>query len=208
MRSTLEAPPLAASEGAKVGSQPLAVGVLGSYGGSAGLPVLLPGSVPAPGSGTRFDARVKPIVNKECGSLLPMWRDAVRSLTVDTAAYDSVIGYVLGTLSISATVCENMELVAVLSSALLRKCGGDIAYLVSAVGSPSFTPHNDVARVQHWFGEVKGFPQISRLLQVFFPGARVVVAPGGDLQPKIAYGNHPSSESHTGTIRAKIFSMS
>ena len=57
---------LAASEGAKGGAQPLAVGEFGSNGGSAGRPALLPGSVPAPGSGTRYDARVKPGVNKEC----------------------------------------------------------------------------------------------------------------------------------------------
>ena len=35
-------------------------------------------------------------------------------------------------------------------------------------------------------------------------GAPVNVAPGGDLQAKIAYGNLPSFESHTGTICAKI----
>ena len=60
------------SEGAKVGAQPLAVGVFGSHGGSAGRPALLPGSVLALGPGTQYDARVKPGVNKECGSLLPM----------------------------------------------------------------------------------------------------------------------------------------
>ena len=64
-RPTLETPSLEASEGAKVGAQPLAVDVLGSYGGSPGRSVVLPGSVPAPGSGTRYDARVKPGVNKE-----------------------------------------------------------------------------------------------------------------------------------------------
>ena len=61
-----------------------------------------------------------------------------------------------------------------------------------------------MARVLHWFGEVKGFPQISRLLQVLSPGAPVDVAPGGDFQAEIAYGNHPSSESHTGAIRVKL----
>ena len=110
----------------------------------------------------------------------------------------------LGALSINATVCEYMELVAVLGSALLRKCGGDVIYLVSAVGSPFFIPHIDVARVRHWFGEVRGFPHISRLLQVLSPGGPVNVTPGGDLQEEIAYDNHPSSESHTGAIRAKI----
>ena len=58
--------------------------------------------------------------------------------------------------------------------------------------------------IRQWFGEVKCFPQISRLLQVFFPGAPVDVALGGDLQAEIACGNPPSPESHTGTIRAKI----
>ena len=109
-RDQLWSPPVAASVGVKVGAQPLAVGVFGSHGGSIGRPVLLTGLVPAPGSGTRYDASVKPGVNKECGSLLPMWHDAVRSLSVDAPAYDDV----LGALSINATVCVYMDLVAVL----------------------------------------------------------------------------------------------
>ena len=117
VRPTSEPPPLAAAERAKVEAQPLAVGVFGSHGGSAGRPALLPGSVPAPGSGTRYDASVKPRVNKERGSPIPMLRDVVRSLFIDAAAYDSV----LGALPINATACEYMELVAVLGSALLRK---------------------------------------------------------------------------------------
>ena len=161
----------------KAGVQPLAVGVFGSYGGSAGRPVLLPGSVPAPGSGTRYDVRVKPSGNKECGFPLPMWRDAVRSLFIDAAAY----GPVLGALSINnSTVCEYMELITVVGSAMPRKCRGDVACFVSAVSSPFFTPHIDVARLRHWFGEVKGFPQISRLWQVLYHGPPVDVVPGGD----------------------------
>ena len=108
------------------------MGVFGRHGGSAGRPVLLTGSVPAPGSGTRYDTRVRSGVRKECGYLLPMWRDAVRSSSVDAAAYKPV----LGALSINATVCEYMELVAVLGSAMLRKCGGNVAHLVLAVGPP------------------------------------------------------------------------
>ena len=73
-----------------------------------------------------------------------------------------------------------------------------------SLGHPFFTPRVDVARVRCWFGEVKGFPQISGLLQVLCPGAPVDVAPGGDSQAQIAYGNHPSSESHTGVIHGKI----
>ena len=121
-------------------------------------------------------------------------------MSVDAAAYD----YVLSALSINATACEYMKVVTVLGSALLRKCGSDVAYLVSAVGSPFFTPHIDVARVRHWFGEVNGFPQISRLLQVLSSDVPLDVAPDGDLQAEIAYGNHLSSESHTRAVRAKI----
>ena len=61
-RRTSEFPPVAASEGAKVKAQSLAVSVFGSYGGSAYRLVLLPRSVPAPGSGTRYDSRVMPAV--------------------------------------------------------------------------------------------------------------------------------------------------
>ena len=59
----------------------------------------------------------------------------------------------------------------------------------------------NVARVRHWFGEVKEFPHISRLLRVLSPGAPVDVAPGGDLQAEIDYGNHPSPEPHGGNSR-------
>ena len=86
----------------------------------------------------------------------------------------------------------------------MRKCGGDVVYFVSAVGSPFFTLHTNVARFRHWFGEAKEFPQISCLSQVLSPGVPVDVAPGGDLKAEIAYDNRPSSESHTGMIRAKI----
>ena len=85
------------------------MGEFGSNGGSAGRPALLPGSVPAPGSGTRYDAHVKPGVNKECSFMLPMWCDAVRPLSIGAAAYDCV----LGALSINATACEYMEQVVV-----------------------------------------------------------------------------------------------
>ena len=86
-----KAPPVAGSEEVKVGAQPLAVGVFGSHGGSAGRRVLLPVSVSTPGSGTRYDARVKPGVSKECESLLPMWRDALRPLSLDAVNGDTEV---------------------------------------------------------------------------------------------------------------------
>ena len=87
---------------------------------------------------------------------------------------------------VKATVCESIDLVATISSALMRKCGGDVAYLVSAVGPSFFTPHIDVDRVRHWFSEIKGFSQISRPLQVLSLGAPADVAPGRDLQAEIS----------------------
>ena len=178
------------------------MGVLGSYGGSAGRPVLLlPGSVLAPGSGTRYDARVKPGVNKKCGSLLPMWRDAVDSLSVDAAAYDSV----LGALSINATVCEYMKLlVAVLGSALLRKCGGDVTYLVSAVGPPFFYATHRRGSCSVFVWRDKRVSSDTAFVTGAFPWRPGRRSAGRRLEEEIAYDNHPSSESHTGAIGAKI----
>ena len=93
----------------------------------------------------------------------------------------------LGALSVNANMWESIELVPALGSALLRKCGSRATYLKSAVGPTFFTPHIDVACARHWFGEVKGFPQISRLLQVPFHGAPVNLAPSGDLEAKLAH---------------------
>ena len=133
--------------------------------------------------------------------MLPTWRDAVSPLFVDAVAYWPV----LGALSVNATVCESMEVVAALGSGLLRKCRENVAYLASGVGTFYVTSHIGVARVRHWFGEVEEFSQISHLLQVLFPHAPVGVEPGGDLQAEIAYDNHPSSKSHTGAIHANVF---
>ena len=71
-RPTLEASLEAISEGRRVGDRLLTVDVLGSHGESVRRPVYLQGSIPAPGSGTRHDARVRSGVNEKCGPLLPM----------------------------------------------------------------------------------------------------------------------------------------
>ena len=59
-RPTLEVPLAALSEGRRVGDRFLTVDVLCSHGGSVRRPVYLQGSIPAPGPGTRRDARVRP----------------------------------------------------------------------------------------------------------------------------------------------------
>ena len=75
---------------------------------SSGRLCFLAKSVPSPKSGTRHDARVRPGMSKECGLMLPMWRDAVRSLSVDATAHEPV----LGALSVNATVCKPIEMIA------------------------------------------------------------------------------------------------
>lgn len=101
-------------------------------------------------------------------------------------------------------VNEHIYHVAALSSALLRNCGGEVARQVPSIRTSFFTPHIDVPRDLHYFGEVEGFPQISRLLRVLPLGAPVDVTPGGNLQAYLAYGNHHSAALHVSTIRAKI----
>ena len=58
-----------------------------------------------------------------------------------------------------------------------------------------------MTRVRYCFGEIKEFPQISRLVRVLCSGAPVNVATGCDLQAEIAYGNHVTSVSHRGDSR-------
>ena len=94
-----------------------------------------------------------------------MWRNAARSFSVEDAAYESV----LGALSINATMCEPMELFAAVRPALLQRCEGEVAYLESTAGLYFGTPHIDGAHVRYWFGEVKGFPQISLFVTGIFP---------------------------------------
>ena len=94
-----------------------------------------------------------------------MWRNAARSFSVEDAAYEPV----LGALSINATMCEPMALFAAVRSSLLQRCEGEVACLVSAVGLSFGTPHIDGARVRYWFGEVKGFPQVSLFVTGIFP---------------------------------------
>ena len=106
-----------------------------------------------------------PGVNKECVSGFLMWRNAARSFSVEDAAYEPV----LGALSINATMCEPMALFAAVRPALLQRCEGEVAYFVSTVGLSFGTPHIDGARVRYWFGEVKGFPQISLFVTAIFP---------------------------------------
>ena len=75
-------------------------------------------------------------------------------------------------------------------------------YTVSAVGSSIFTSHINVAHVRHWFGEVKEFPQHDVCYRISWRHGRRGAA--RRFSDRIAYGNHPSSESQTRAIRAKL----
>lgn len=169
----------------RFGARPTTAGVLDRHGVNASRPVLRPGSVPAPGPGTQRVPCVDLLsMGSRCGSLPSLYRDAVGALTVNTTA--------------------SLGMIADLSSAMLRRCEGDVARLVDAIGPKFLAPHVDVQRVRHWFGSMKRFPQEQVLLRMLSPGVPVNVKPGGHLQAEIDYGNHPSTEGHADTIRAKV----
>ena len=111
-----------------------------------------------------------------------MWRDVVRSLSVDAVTYEPI----LDALSINTTVCEYIELVIVLGSALLRKCGGDVAYLVSGI---KLLFLYDIHRRGSCLALVWRGKRVSphRFVTGTFPWPALVnVARGGDLQAGIA----------------------
>lgn len=68
---------------------------------------------------------------------------------------------------------------AEVGSSLLRMCGGHVDVLVSRLGRGWFASHIDVAWACRWFGGVKQFPHIDRLLHVLEHGVPVDVVPGG-----------------------------
>lgn len=65
--------------------------------------------------------------------------------------------------------------IADLGSFLLRQCKGSVKQLTSVVGPRTFAPHVDVRQVMYWFGGVKQFPHIERLLRALSPGVPVDV---------------------------------
>ena len=77
---TVGAPPAPALEERRVEARPLSLGVLGSYGGSEGRPIVLPGLVPALESGMRHDTRVRPGVSEECSVSTPSPEEGLRLL--------------------------------------------------------------------------------------------------------------------------------
>ena len=98
----------------------------------------------------------------------------------------------------------NLCQVASAGSSLLRACGGSVRTLVGAAGPALFAPHVDLPLVRHYFGNVKVFAHIDRLLRALDPGVPVDVAPGGDLDAELSYGNHPSVLPRQQQIREKI----
>ena len=64
----------------------------------------------------------------------------------------------------------------------------------------------DLPLVRHYFGDVKVFPHIDRLLHALDPGVPVDVAPGGGLDAELSYGNHPCVLPHLQQILEKIVS--
>lgn len=58
--------------------------------------------------------------------------------------------------------------------------------------------------VQSWFGDVKKFPDIARLVTVIEWGVPVDVLDGGRLSSELAYGNHRSTEHYLCELLTKV----
>ena len=107
----------------------------------------------------------------------------------------------LSTAPVSGTL-DCLDRIADLSPLLLRQCEGSVKQLTSVVGP--LAPHVQVEHVKHWFGDVKQFPHIDRLLRALSSGVPVDVAQGGHLRDVVEYGNHPSVRGHADDIAKKV----
>ena len=58
--------------------------------------------------------------------------------------------------AVSVRGYTSLDHVALISS-LLRQCQGSVLLFLSTIGSSSFSPHINVATVQHWFNAVRKF---------------------------------------------------
>ena len=125
---------------------------------------------------------------------------AIDAVEVWLSARDSVAGSVL------SCGTANLDQVACVSSSLLRLCGGSVASFIGAAGPSGFASHIHLDVVRHWFGAVKKFPALRRLLHVVSPGAPVGIARGGDFHAELAYGNRPSVASQEVAIHKKVCS--
>ena len=65
--------------------------------------------------------------------------------------------------------------------------------------------HVGVSRVQRWCGNVKEFPQISRLLQTLAPGVPMGLSHVGNFCGKLGYENLPSSGP---SLEANVYALS
>ena len=92
-------------------------------------------------------------------------------------------------LSAKASVAQPMSRVGSASldrvtgvgTVILRRCQGSIVSFVATGGPSRLAPRKCSDTVRHWFGTIKRFPAITRLLRVLSLGSPVSVDCGGDL---------------------------
>ena len=193
----------ATAETSKVGRglRELALGVLEreGAGGRKRSDLHVPGSVPPEegmhGGDSRSVGRVEqtewmysPGMKLSLDQAVEAWR--VQRATLRTAPLS-------GTLDCLCRIAD-------LGSFLLRQNDGSVKQLTSAVGPQTLAPHVDVRQVKHWFGEIKQFPHIDRLLRALSPGVPVDVAQGGHLSEEVEYGNHSGVRGHAEEVAKKV----
>ena len=88
-------------------------------------------------------------------------------------------------------------------SAMLKLHEGRRGDVVRGIGGTLVSPQLELSDVQEYFGDIEGFPEIEKLLEIVGGGASaptqdsVVV----DLNSALEYGNHRSVDDHLPQLR-------
>ena len=87
---------------------------------------------------------------------------------------------------------------------VLARYRGEVKEVVKFLEGEVLAPHLDGDRIHDFFGMRHGFPDIARLEHIAKVGVAVDVGPGGDLEHKIAYGNHSSAKQYEDEVRGEV----
>lgn len=87
---------------------------------------------------------------------------------------------------------------------MLALVGGNVGRLVDAIGLSFLAPYVDVDHVSHWFGGIKKFHDVNRLVRTLKLGATVDVEDEVTGLAVLEYGNHDSTIPHAHKLRSKV----
>ena len=82
---------------------------------------------------------------------------------------------------------------------------GRVGNVATGIGGTLVLPPLNVDDVKHDFGEVKGFPGISDLVEIIEHGVPMVTSSTpSDPRQALQYGNHSSEQEHISTVWEKL----